>query len=162
MRDGIVQQVGTPAEIYRQPANMFVGAFVGSPPMQFLSGKLSREMGGTFFKSEGFAIPLPLPDDIAFDQRAVSLGFRPENLTFCISEENDWSIPCMVEVVENIGGEALVHARTSGESPLIVKLTDLETIPSPGELVKVRAFKGNLHLFDISSTLCVATVKVTQ
>ncbi|KYZ75588.1 glycerol-3-phosphate ABC transporter ATP-binding protein [Anaerosporomusa subterranea] len=161
MKDGIVQQVGTPAEIYRQPANMFVGAFVGSPPMQFLRGELSGEQDDAFFKSEGFAIPLPVKGDITFDKRNVSLGFRPENLTFCIATENDWAIPCIVEVVENIGGEALVHARTTGGSPLIVKLTDLETIPTPGEQVKVRAAKGNLHLFDMASTLCVATVKVT-
>jgi multiple sugar transport system ATP-binding protein len=161
MKDGIVQQVGTPAEIYRQPANMFVGAFVGSPPMQFLRGELNRENDNAFFSSEGFAIPIPLTGGIGFDKKDVSLGFRPENLTFCFAEASDWSIPCIVEVVENIGGEALVHARTAGGSPLIVKLTDLEAIPSPGEQVKVRAVKGNLHLFDMASTLCVATIKVT-
>lgn len=161
MKDGIVQQAGTPAEIYRQPANMFVGAFVGSPPMQFLHGTLHRENNGALFVSEGFTIPLALPDVDAFTHEHVSLGFRPENLTFCSEEAGKWSIPCMVDVVENIGGEALVHARTPGGNPVIVKLTDLDQIPAAGEKVRVRAYKGNLHLFDLASTLCVATIHTT-
>lgn len=160
MKDGYVQQTGEPTEIYQQPANMFVAAFVGSPPMQFLHGTLENSVSGTLFRGEGFAIPLP--DGFASGAKKVAVGFRPESLRFCPAHEDEWSIPCDVEVVENIGSEALVHVRTGDGSLLIVKLSDLESIPSPGEHVRVRAAKGNLHLFDVESTMCLATYKAVK
>lgn len=158
MKDGYVQQVGTPGEIYRQPANMFVGAFVGSPPMQFLRGKLTKLESGVKFQGEGFQLLLPLDKSVPTIED-VYLGFRPENLSFCAENYARWSIPCTVDFVENIGSEALVHARVADGSPLIVKTTELEDVPSAGEQVRVKLAKGFFYIFDLNTSNCVAACK---
>ncbi len=87
MKDGVVQQIGSPAEIYERPANRFVAGFVGTPPMNMIDGSLERAADGTYtFRAASCALTLPKErwDDRAlsrFDGRAVTLGIRPERLT---------------------------------------------------------------------------------
>src|SRR5438477_9438101 len=82
MKDGVVQQVGAPLEIYRRPANTFVAAFLGSPPMNQVTGRLVRRDGWWFEAGDGFRLPVsdapPAAGGAA--ERPVVLGIRPEDI----------------------------------------------------------------------------------
>ncbi|SMB97284.1 carbohydrate ABC transporter ATP-binding protein, CUT1 family [Thermanaeromonas toyohensis ToBE] len=165
MKDGVVQQVGTPQEIYNRPGNMFVAGFIGSPPMNFIKGILEQVDGKLFFKGKGITFNLSfvklgeLPDN-----KEIILGVRPEHLTLHQEESTTASvafgyyIPCIVEVVEHIGAEAIIHAKTRGGEELVIRYTGENKIPKMGEMIKVRP-QGNLHLFEMASSQCILSEK---
>ena len=157
MKDGYVQQVGAPTAIYREPANMFVAAFVGSPPMQFLRGETKREAGTLVFHGQGITLPLAGFADDAPARDGIVLGIRPENLE--LTDQTD-TIPCIVDVVENIGSEALIHGKTPSGEVLVIRLATPEITPAAGQTVHVRPVKGNLHLFDAATGQALALAKV--
>lgn len=104
MKDGDVQQVGTPKQIYDTPANLFVAGFMGSPSMSFLECQLVAEGDALFAKAPSFSVRIP--DErrailAAARDRAVTLGVRPEDFTLNSSESG--AIPAVVEVVEPLG-----------------------------------------------------------
>ncbi|MGI9389410.1 MAG: ABC transporter ATP-binding protein [Boseongicola sp.] len=111
MKDGILQQLGTPKEVYSDPANLFVAGFMGSPPMNFISGAIEN---GTF-KSNGVDIPIPG----ASDNKFVTLGFRPEDCSVVPAAEA--MLNAEVYTVEMTGDQVLVSLRLEG-SPLVVKM----------------------------------------
>jgi multiple sugar transport system ATP-binding protein len=118
IREGVLQQLGTPDEIYDRPANRFVGTFVGSPPLNVVPGKLDRER-------RAFAVAgtsLSLPDDI-FERCAangiVELGVRPEDLRL-IAPGREEALRGEVYVVEPMGNETLVGVRLT-ESVVFVR-----------------------------------------
>ena len=145
MKDGYVQQVGEPGIIYREPANMFVAAFIGSPPMQFLRGRTLRNGPEFLFEGQGFTLPLPEFGPEAPVRDGIVLGIRPENLALT---EDSTAIPCVVDVVENIGSEALIHGKTPDGEVIVVRLSTPETVPNALEKIHVRPVRGNIHLFD--------------
>ena len=112
MRDGRVQQVGDPMELYNQPANRFVAGFIGSPAMNFVGVKLAAESGALWAQSEGLRIRVPsaLRERLApYAGKAVTFGVRPEDLRIAgAGEALDWSFPAAVEVVERLGSEILL------------------------------------------------------
>ena len=158
MKDGFVQQVGAPDNIYREPANMFVAAFVGSPPMQFLHGETRREGEKFVFHGQGISFPLSAFDSSAPTRTGIVLGIRPENLE--LTDEVN-AIPCIIDVVENIGSEALIHGKTPSGEILVVRMSTPETLPVSGTTIHVKPFKGNLHLFaeDTGKALSLAKVR---
>jgi multiple sugar transport system ATP-binding protein len=107
LHDGILHQVGSPGEIYDRPANRFVGTFVGSPPMNVLTGKVDR--GARAFLTGSSALPLPEPV-LASRGDVVSLGVRPEDVDLVDADDDD-ALPGEVYVVEPMGSEALVEVR---------------------------------------------------
>lgn len=151
MRDGYVQQVGTPREIYYQPSNMFVGGFVGAPPMQFLHGSLDTVNDTVVFRGNGFNFGLPGFTLSAAGTAAVVLGLRPEGLEVVAGEGEPAFIPAAVEVIENIGSELMVHTRTAGGETLIARLDGTEEELCVGAVVALRPVKGNIHLFDAAT-----------
>ena len=159
MKDGFVQQVGAPDNIYREPANMFVAAFVGSPPMQFLHGETLREKEKLVFHGQGVSFPLTAFDAEAPARTGVVLGIRPENLE--LTDEED-AIPCIIDVVENIGSEALIHGKTPSGELIVVRMATPDILPGTGTTVHVKPFKGNLHLFDETTGKALALAKVKK
>ena len=157
MKDGFVQQVGEPGVIYREPANMFVAAFIGSPPMQFLRGRTFREAGGVLFQGNGFALPLPAFGEQTPIRDGLVLGVRPENLELT---DETVAIPTIVDVVENIGSEALIHGKTPDGELIVVRMATPETVPAAGERIQVKPVRGNLHLFDADSGAALALAKI--
>ena len=147
MKDGLVQQVGSPNSIYREPANMFVAAFVGSPPMQFFKGGTQKESDGMiWFRGNGIALPLrefswdiPIRDNIA-------LGLRPESLAIA---DQETTMDCLVDVVENIGSEAIIHGKTTGGETMVLRIPTPEALPDAGAKIFLRLERGHVHLFDI-------------
>jgi len=113
MRDGVIQQLGTPAEIYHQPANLFVAGFIGSPPMNFIQGVLRHDASGPNLEVGGKRLPL---DGIAAasmgsDGRSVVLGVRPEQLTL---RTEGGSLTATVNVVEPMGADTVVWLNWNG------------------------------------------------
>ncbi|ENN88371.1 Putrescine transport ATP-binding protein PotG [Rhizobium freirei PRF 81] len=126
MKDGVVQQFGTPAEIYNNPANMFVADFMGSPAMNLLSGTIERGSNGLLVsldRAAGAAIKLPVATDKqaleAHAGRQVVFGIRPEALTdpegadrnARTLAEND----CLIEVVEPAGSDTFAVTKLGGK-----------------------------------------------
>ena len=157
MKDGFVQQVGEPGIIYREPANMFVAAFIGSPPMQFLRGRTIRDAGGIRFQGNGFELPLPHFGEQTPIRDGIVLGVRPENLDLT---DEATAIPSIVDVVENIGSEALIHGKTPDGELIVVRMATPESVPAAGERIQVKPVRGNLHLFDASSGAALALAKI--
>ena len=157
MKDGFVQQVGAPGTIYREPANMFVAAFVGSPPMQFLKGETKREGGQLVFIGQGVTLPLTMFGAEAPVRSDIVLGVRPENLDLT---EEAAAIPCLVDVVENIGSEALIHGKTPAGEVIVIRMATPETVPVAGETIHVKPARGNIHLFDAATGVALALAKV--
>ncbi|CEP69403.1 Transport-associated OB, type 2 [Moorella glycerini] len=161
MKDGVVQQVGTPREIYNNPGNIFVAGFIGSPPMNFIKGTLEKTNGKWLFKAQGITLTLLATDMATSPNKDVILGIRPESLSIVNGENSkNECISCEVEVVENIGSETIIHARTPGKEEVVIKASGFEKAPQIGAVIKVKASQGNLHLFDGQSGTCVKTFGV--
>src|SRR5277367_3104903 len=104
MKDGLVQQVGDPMELYNEPANRFVAGFIGSPAMNFVGVRLAGENGSLWAESEGMRIkvPAPLTERLGpYAGKELTFGIRPENLHIAgDGDDTDLSFPATVEVVE--------------------------------------------------------------
>src|SRR5215471_7785745 len=113
MKDGVVQQIGAPHELYRHPRNAFVGGFIGSPPMNFLSGRVAIVDGRAVVQSpDAGALRLPLPAALAtpfvnHGGREVTLGIRPEDMTLSLTPDSN-GIPGRIVDVEPLGRELAV------------------------------------------------------
>ncbi|GAA1579343.1 sn-glycerol-3-phosphate ABC transporter ATP-binding protein UgpC [Kribbella hippodromi] len=144
MRDGVIQQCATPEEIYEHPANRFVASFMGSPPMNFLTGDLTQESSTSFFRSPALtqALPGPVPRG---SSGQVVLGVRPEYITLSTTPV-DGHHPGKVFVAEPLGPDVLVTVRIEGE---LIRAR----VPTPFRLghdstVYVGFNPHRLHLFD--------------
>ena len=133
MRDGLLQQVGTPQELYTHPANVFVGRFIGSPSMNVVAAGVI----------EGFG------DD------GVLLGFRPEHVEVAYTGGDAAPFTARVEVVEYLGDEQLVHLRV-GEASLLAKIP-IEHVLAPGQDQTFVIPRQKIHLFDAESERDLAT-----
>jgi multiple sugar transport system ATP-binding protein len=113
MHDGVVQQVDTPRNVYHRPANLFVGTFIGLPPINRFGCALQRNGETVSLTSDRFA--LPLPEDIRHDldgsSRKLTLGVRPEFMT--LGESG--AIPGKVKLIEMMGSRTLVLVDSEGE-----------------------------------------------
>ncbi|NUR94170.1 MAG: ABC transporter ATP-binding protein [Kribbellaceae bacterium] len=143
MRDGVIQQCATPEEIYEHPANRFVASFMGSPPMNFLTGELADQDGTTHFRSRALTQLLTTPDDAT--DRKVLLGIRPEDLTLSTTPVQGHH-PGKVFVSEPLGPDVLVTVNIEGE---LLKAR----VPTPFRLghdstVYVGLDPNRLHLFN--------------
>lgn len=124
MKDGEVQQFGSPREIYDNPTNMFVAGFMGSPSMNFIPGKIVSENGNLGVSIEGGAGSFVLPVNGAGEQlqsrvdSEIVLGLRPELITHRVEGKMDSDMtfvtPCMVDVVEPTGPDTLIFVRLNG------------------------------------------------
>jgi multiple sugar transport system ATP-binding protein len=116
LKDGLIQQIGSPLELYNDPANRFVAGFIGSPPMNFLTVSVSEE-GGKIYIDEG-DFKLALPDEqkqIVKDYvgKQLVFGIRPEDLDYLEAEKPGTTIKANVGVIEPLGAEIHVYVNTS-------------------------------------------------
>jgi multiple sugar transport system ATP-binding protein len=138
---GVIEQVGTPDEIYRRPANRFVAGFIGTPAMNFM--KANVEEGR--LRAGPFLVPVPR-DASRFSARSLDAGIRPEHLR--VSHHND-GVPARVEVVEVAGNETFVHARADEQGLVARGGPDLR--PSVGGTVYLKPTPGSVYVFDAES-----------
>ena len=146
MRDGILQQAGTPQELYDKPTNVFVAGFIGSPSMNFAT---TRAEGDVLMLGEAQLNLSGRAAQAAANRPRGSnmlIGFRPEHLEVANGQANTVKIPVNIEVVEYLGNEELIHART-GDSE-VVALVSSERHVKPGESIDLAVPVEKLHLFD--------------
>jgi len=146
MRDGLVEQVGPPMEVYRRPASIFVGGFVGSPAMNFIAGELRD--GGSWSGPSGVALPFQGASRGADGPRQVTLGVRPHDIAIVAPGAGD--ADARVDVVEPRGSELLVHLRLGGDGSgeEIRVVAPPETAVAVEAVVGVRCDRQRLHWFD--------------
>ena len=112
MKDGVIQQFGTPHEIYNNPANLFVASFIGSPPMNFVPLRIRQRDGGwvgVLNSEQGSCeLPLPVTSDEGLRDRELILGIRPEQIGLAPAGSADFSLAVDIEVVEPTGPDTLV------------------------------------------------------
>lgn len=145
LRDGAIEQYGTPTELYEDPDNVFVAGFIGSPRMNFLEGSLAATDGDTITLQTGPVIrPAPLESHEGPATGKVLVGIRPEHLV--PGSDGQVSFKITVDVVENLGGRYFVYAQTSGGENIIYEMRTSD-IPQPGETVSVSAALDNCRFF---------------
>jgi multiple sugar transport system ATP-binding protein len=145
MRDGVVEQVGSPLELYDRPANAFVGSFLGSPAMNFLPGKLTTEGGPAFVTRSGLRIAIPVAP-VGHDGGDVLCGFRPE----AVQVGGAQPLPATVRAVEPTGAETHLFATLDGVD-IVAVLRD-RISPSIGDAVAISIAPRNVHLFDAKTS----------
>jgi len=144
MRDGRVEQIGGPLDLYDNPQNVFVAGFIGSPSMNFIQGRISGGDGQARFVSDG-GLDLPLPAANVRDGQEVTYGIRPEHI-----EIGEGGIPVSVVVVEPTGSETQVFGKAGKE--LIDAIVKDRIRARPGERIPFRINPANVHLFDRKSS----------
>jgi len=152
MRSGLLQQVGTPEELYTSPVNVFVAGFIGSPSMNLVPAEASSTDGGKpVFRQDGFAVELPEGLGNAVGRRKnVVVGFRPEHLELGGDRaDGQVRIPAAVDVVEYLGDEQLVHLH-AGDIELVARVP-VEPRAKPGQDVTLTMPPEKLHVFDAES-----------
>jgi multiple sugar transport system ATP-binding protein len=137
MKDGEVEQIGAPLDLYDNPRNLFVAGFIGSPAMNFLDGRIS---GGSFQTEGGRMLPLP-PNTSAKEGQEVVYGIRPEHL-----HVRDDGTEVEVVVVEPTGAEVQIFARLDGQD--ITAVLRERLMLKPGEMVKLAPERNVVHVFD--------------
>jgi sn-glycerol 3-phosphate transport system ATP-binding protein len=145
MNAGRIEQIGTPEQVYGEPATTFVAGFIGSPPMNLLTGRAD----GASFTVEGAPQALPLPQP-APRPGPLTLGARPEHAVLRPQAEPGRTWPMQVEMLEMLGAERLVYGRLGG-SRFTLRLDATLPPPRPGETVAVHVPAERLHWFDSSS-----------
>ncbi len=157
MKDGFIQQVGTPTEVFEHPVNLFVAGFIGAPQMNTFRTELVRENGKYYVTPLGSRIEVDgeTGENLAakaVDGRSVVLGVRPEHIT--LSQPGPHAIPCTIIVNEMMGSELHIHAETEDGTQLVVRVPTLGLRRQErAELVngaKIHvSFPGEvMHLFD--------------
>ena len=157
MKDGFIQQIGTPQEVFDQPANLFVAGFIGSPQMNFFDGELEKKDGKYQLKVGEATVVLggkaqELLVGKGVGERKVTVGIRPEHIAFAAAPGSD-TVSIKVDVSEMMGSEVYLHVNAVGRDVVLrIPTTDLPAehragIPYGTEINF--AFRPDLiHLFD--------------
>ncbi|WP_158375138.1 ABC transporter ATP-binding protein [Cellulosimicrobium cellulans] len=160
LKDGLLQQVGTPRDMYDTPANVFVAGFIGSPAMNI--GTFPITDGVAKVGSAGIAVPRDVIGTLAADDNnSITIGFRPEALDVVPQGTPD-SIPVSVNIVEELGSDAFVYGSLVGEAGAadvrsgagdaqVIVRVDPRQVPAKGETIAVRIRTGEQHLFHAGS-----------
>ena len=152
MNDGRIEQVGSPMDLFMNPANTFVAGFIGSPPMNQLNGVVEVTSDGLQANVSGNTFELLESTQVEPGQ-AVVVGIRPEHLSLHASEHSS-TIPISLDLVETLGSEALLHA-TVGEVPIIIKVETHGNIDHLHNVKEVFAPMNLVKLFDMQSGLAI-------
>ena len=158
IKGGILQQVGTPEEMYSRPSNEFVAGFIGSPSMNLRKFKVE----GNVAKLYGASVEISQAQKDAMveaDNDMVTIGFRPEDLE-PTTEDGVGTIPVVVDITEELGSDAYVYGHLEGddsgksgsvtEDNLVVRVPP-RTAPKTGSILKLRITPGNMHVFSAST-----------
>ena len=144
LKDGIVEQTGTPLELYDRPANTFVAGFIGSPSMNFLPGTFKSD-GGRIVEFQG-GIRVPAPANAAGkDGQQVLYGIRPEH--FALTDTG--GMPGDIVVVEPTGADTQVFCRIAGQE--VMAMFRDRVASRPGERIALMPDLSKAHLFDAQS-----------
>jgi multiple sugar transport system ATP-binding protein len=161
MKDGLIQQIGSPKDIYDYPNNKFVGGFIGTPPMNFIEGKITEDgyfvCGNHKVGEHKIKIPankFKMLEDQHYIEKDIILGIRPED----IHDENvvanaypDAKLKLVVEVSELLGAETLIHVTISGQ-PIVAKVNARVDVHMRDE-IELTFDMNKCHFFDPNTDL---------
>ena len=147
MNKGIAEQIGTPSEVYRRPASLFVASFIGSPAMNLLPGQLTSD-GTSLVMEDGFELPLPVPRP-EWGGRELTVGVRPEHIQ--LTDDQQKGIPMVLNTLELLGADNLAHGKLAG-SGVVVRLSH-EVFPTAGSLLRLDLPVKALHFLDTQTGL---------
>ena len=159
MKDGFIQQVGTPQQLFDEPTNLFVATFIGAPQMNLFKARLAKSGNEYFVELCGKKIPvtgekLEILKKKATPEQEVTLGIRPEHFVYT-EASTDTTIDLKVKVNEMMGSEIHVHAEVEGNDNVIIRIptvslnfTDYANHFSLGKDISVKFESKVIHLFD--------------
>lgn len=148
MKDGVIQQVGTPKDVYENPINLFVGSFIGSPPMNFITG----ELRGNQFIAPGTQLTVPEGKLKMLNGRPdgpITLGIRPEDMhdePLFLSAAPENTVHCEVLVAELTGAEYMLHTTIGGQN-VIARVNARTQYPLHAK-IELGLDLSKAHLFD--------------
>lgn len=156
MKDGFIQQVDSPQNLYDFPVNHFVAGFIGTPQMNFFNVKLVKRDGGVFatFGDNAIKVPEGKLKKFVSDSyigKDVIMGIRPENIhdeEIFLANAPDSTITVAVEIVELMGSETYLYLKTSGKEDNIIARVDPRSTARGGDKIKVAFDANRLHFFD--------------
>ncbi len=161
MKDGLIQQVDTPQNLYDSPVNMFVAGFIGTPQMNFINGALEKKGDDVYFNFEGNSIKVPAdkataPELQEYIGQEVVVGIRPESIhdqPAQIAALEDSTVDSYVEVTELMGAEIYLYL-TIGETNLIARVSARSTSRA-GDTIKIAFDTARMHIFDKDTEKCI-------
>jgi multiple sugar transport system ATP-binding protein len=157
MKDGVVQQVGEPLELYNAPATKFVAGFLGSPAMNFARVTVGEREGALRATSEGLDVGVP-PEAAerlrSYLGREVTLGIRPEDLHIASgADPQDFTFGALVEVVEKLGSEILLDLKV-GRGAMVAAVEPTVRV-AYGDKLRMALNPARLHFFDVQSEAAI-------
>jgi lactose/L-arabinose transport system ATP-binding protein len=128
LRAGIIEQVGTPLQLYDDPDNLFVAGFIGSPKMNFMKARAMSSAGGTttieLLEFGNVRVPMKLKGEAPKDGKPLTLGIRPEHF----EQGGSVKITTQIDVIEDLGGVAYAYARSADVAPIIIEQKNARNI----------------------------------
>jgi multiple sugar transport system ATP-binding protein len=157
MRDGVVQQVGEPLELYNEPTTRFVASFIGSPAMNFATVEVTEVDGGLWAINEGIRIMVSAEMGVRLRRyvgEQVALGIRPEDLRLASSDDPEQSgVDAVVEVVEKLGSEILLDVKVG--SAMMVAAVEPTVRARVRDRLRLAVNPERLHFFDNRSEAAI-------
>jgi multiple sugar transport system ATP-binding protein len=158
LKDGYIEQVGDPIELFQNPVNTFVAGFIGNPPMNLIDGtiiKNGENLNISF--PDGFILPIPdKPDAEISEGQKIVMGLRPEDIFLEEGSNNipeDWKFDAEITVTEPLGNETYMHVDVCGLK--ITSKCEGRRAVHPKEKIKLAFNLNHLHIFDAASTKSV-------
>jgi multiple sugar transport system ATP-binding protein len=151
MKDGVLQQFGTPLEIYDDPVNEFVAGFIGEPPMNLMLVTIEKTGEDFFFNAANGEVRIAVPAkyySVVQDGMKVTLGIRPMDLWIGTSESKGNEV--RIAVFENLGEEKRISIRIGDE--FLMLITKDEKRYQPGDVIKLEVNQDKTHLFDVETS----------
>jgi multiple sugar transport system ATP-binding protein len=150
MKDGFIQQVGRPLDLYFHPANKFVAGFIGSPSMNFIETQLIASDNKLFVQADGFRLRIPEEEAQNLQKyvnKKVTFGIRPQDLSKASAPIEGETIEAFVEIIEPIGNEIYLDVKAGRDS--LIASVDPKTKVAPRQNILLQANLENIHLFDM-------------
>ena len=135
INEGVIEQIGTPIEVYEKPESKFVAEFIGSPQMNFINGTIKNN----YFESKG----LKLKIDLNIDNANVNLGFRAEDLEI----KEDGEISLNIDIIEKLGSDSIIYGSNKNGESICYKESG-NTKLGIGENINISINVDNIHIFD--------------
>ena len=159
MKDGFVQQIGSPKEVYDTPVNVFVAGFIGSPAMNFFNVTLQD---GVITNGEGLKLTLPagkrrVLEDKGYNGKELIFGIRPEDIQseqIVLDTNPTWAVKAEVVVSELLGAETMLYSKVGGTE--FISRVDARDFHSPGEVIDLAFNMNKSHFFDKQSQDVIA------
>jgi multiple sugar transport system ATP-binding protein len=156
MKDGCIQQCGTPLQVYGEPANNFVAGFIGAPSMNFLAVTPEGDADGLFVATAHLRARVHeriAPVLARWKDRPVIMGVRPEHLRIG-ARDGEAMGNAIVEVIDQLGSQIVIEARV-GDQVITIAGVDSKSTLQPGDAISLSAQRDQLHFFDPDSEVAI-------